>query len=173
MLTSLFKRYTLNVVFVFALILAMQLPNFLAQYELRLDAHYIESKNQLLQYQRLASLFFNGDINALIQKQKDSNIGIFKAEVQVIEKTVNHFNALKKEKNDLKGGLLHKLYFLITKVNTPLFKETNASYKPEIVLNKDAVIIGLLLAFLCSLCAEMFFLIISLLKSKRAHRRTA
>ncbi len=173
MLASIFKRYTLNVVFVFALILGMQLPNFLAQYELRLDAHYIESKNQLLQYQKLADLFFDGDIKALIQKHKDSNIPLFKAEVQVIENTLKSFNVLNKEKNDLKGGLLHKLYFLITKINTPLFKETNASYKAEIVLNKDAIIIGLLLALLCSLCVEMLFLVITLLKSKSARLRNA
>ncbi|MCK5818619.1 MAG: DUF2937 family protein [Psychromonas sp.] len=173
MLASIFKRYTLNVVFVFGLIIGMQLPNFLAQYELRLDAHYIESKNQLLQYQTLASLLFNGDINALIQKHKDSHVAVFKAEVLVIENTLNRFNALQQEKDDLKGSILHKLYFLITKIHTPLFKETSLSYKAEIVLNQDAILMGLVLALFSSVFCELLFFVLTFLKAKKTRLNNA
>ena len=172
MLIAIFKRYSLKVIFVVGLLTGIQLPNFLAQYELRLDAHYIEAKTQLAQYQKLADFFFDGDIDALIQKHRDSTVPLFKAEVVVIENTLNRFNELQQEKIDLEGNLFHKFYFLVNKVGSPLFKETNKSYNAEIVLNQEAITVGLILALFFSLLFEMLFFFVPVLKLKVMNRQT-
>ena len=148
------------------LLLGIQLPNFLAQYELRLDAHYLEAKSNLAQYQKLADFFFDGDIDALIEKHRNSDVDLFKSEVVVIEGTLNRFNELQQEKSDLQGNLLHKFYFLVTKLNSPLFKETNNNYRAEVVLNKETITVGAVLALVFSLCFELLFFFVSVLKFK-------
>lgn len=171
MLTSIFKRYTLKLIFVLGLLIGIQLPNFLAQYELRLDAHYIEAQSHLAQYQKLADFFFDGDIHALIKKHRNSDVALFKAEVTVIENTLNRFNELQQEKNDLKGSLFHKFYFLVTKLDSPLFKETKSSYKAEVVLNQEAITIGLILALVFSLFFELLFSFVPVLRLKIMKRK--
>lgn len=173
MLVHIFKRYTLKLIFVLGLLIGIQLPNFLAQYELRLDAHYIEAKNNLAQYQKLADLFFDGDIDALIVKHRNSDVAIFKAEVVVIENTLNRFNELQQEKDDLQGNLFHKFYFLVKKLDSPLFKETNKSYKAEVVLNQAAISVGLILALIFSLLFELVFMLISTVNRKTKRINTS
>ena len=155
------KRYSLRLGFALGLLLGIQLPNFLALYEQRLDAHYIEAEANLQQYQKLADFFFGGDLNALIEKHKNSKVPLFKAEVKVIEHTVERFNLFKSEKPALQGDLLHRLFFLTTKTNSPLFKETQQNYSAKVVLNQDAISVGLIFALLLSFLLELLFLLIS------------
>jgi hypothetical protein len=156
------KRYSLRLGFALGLLLGIQLPNFLALYEQRLDAHYIEAEKNLAQYQKLADLFFDGDLNALIGKHKNSEVDLFKAEVKVIEHSVQRFNLFNAEKEALKGNLLHRLYFLTTKIDSPLFNETNKNYQAEVILNQDAISVGLIFALIISFILELFFLLIRL-----------
>jgi len=49
MLMRLMHRYSLKLVFAVTLLLGIQIPSFLQQYEHRVDAHYQEAKRQLNQ----------------------------------------------------------------------------------------------------------------------------
>ncbi len=85
MLLSLLQRYSLKVTFALTLLLGLQIPHFLVLYETRLDAHYQESTLQLKQYQKLADLLFVGDLNALVNAHKSSDIALFRAETEILE----------------------------------------------------------------------------------------
>ncbi|MCG6201909.1 DUF2937 family protein [Psychromonas antarctica] len=163
MLIKLVRRYSLNLVFALALLMGLQLPNFLHQYETRLDAHYIEAKDQLSQYQALADVYFSGDLHALISKHKSSEQRLFKAEAQIIEKLLARFNQLKAQKNALQGSLISRLYFLLGELHSPLLKETQENYNAEIALNQDSIIVGLASALLSTLLMELLFLLIAVL----------
>lgn len=158
MLSKLAQRYSLKLVFALALLLGLQLPNFLQQYETRLDAHYIEARDQLNQYQILADLYFSGDLQALIRKHKNSDVLLFSAETQVIEKLVNRFNQLQVQQQALQGSLISRLYFLLGEINSPLFRETKKNYNAEIVLTQNSIVVGLVSALLCTLFLELLFL---------------
>jgi hypothetical protein len=157
MFIALLQRYSLKFTFALALLIGLQLPHFLNLYETRLDAHYIESKGQLTQYQKLADILFAGDLNALLAKHKNSNVALFKAETKVIETLVQRTELLHQKKLNLQGSLFERLYFLMAQINQPLFIETKNSYQANIVLNKEAITVGLIVATFTTLLLELLF----------------
>lgn len=158
MLSVFLQRYSLKLVFALSLLVGLQFPNFLQQYELRLDAHLIESEEQLQQYQKLADFFFDGSLEALIEKHKESEVALFQAETVLIKKTLARFYYLQSQQNALQGSLIDRLYFLAKQFNTPLFIETERSYNAELLLNQESIAVGLVFALLNTLLTELFFL---------------
>jgi hypothetical protein len=163
MVISLLQRYSLKITFALTLLIGLQLPHFLNLYETRLDAHYLESKGQLKQYQKLADFLFEGDLNALVDKHKNSDIALFKAETKIIEALVNRTNFLYLQKVRLQGSVFERFYFLLTQINQPLFVETKKNYKANIVLNKESITVGLIVATLATLLLELLFLLLPFL----------
>lgn len=166
MLIALLQRYCLKLVFALTLLLGLQIPNFLQQYEIRLDGHYIEAKNHLLEYQMIADRHFASDLQALITKHKNSDEKSFQDEAVVIGNLFNRFNYLQAQKNRLNAPLVERLLFLAGQLNTPLFTETQNSYNAEIVLNKNAISVGLVFALLSSLLLELLFFMSALCVKK-------
>lgn len=155
------QRYSLKLVFALTLLFGLQLPNFLQQYEHRLDAHYIEAEFQLQQYQELADLYFSGDLQALIIKHKKSEVLLFHKEALLIEKLQSRFNYLQEKKDALQGPLFSRLYFLLGEFNNPLLLETKENYNAEVVLNQDSILVGLVLALLSTLLLECLFFLLA------------
>lgn len=166
MVRALIKRYSLTLTFALTLLIGLQFPHFLAQYETRVDAHYLESKAQLMHYQQLANLFFAGDLNALLDKHKNSDIALFKAETKVIKILIKRSEFLEKQKKSLQGPFYQRFYFLIKQINQPLFIETQNNYQANITLNKQAIIIGLSIALITTFCLEMLFILLPLIIKK-------
>ena len=173
MFISLLQRYSLKITFAVTLLIGLQLPHFLAQYETRLDAHYIESTEQLSHYQKLADLLFSGDLNALVEKHKNSEIALFKAETEIIKSLIVRAEFLEKQKHQLQGPLYQKFAFLITQINQPLFIETQNNYQANIVINQQAIIVGLSIAVVLTLVLEMLFIFFPVLVRKIATKRPA
>jgi len=155
---SLVQRYSLKLIFALTLLLGLQLPHFLAQYETRVDAHYLESKAQLSHYQKLADLLFSGDLNALVTQHKNSEIPLFKAEAKVLTTLINRTAFLEKQKAGLQGPIYQRFYFLIKQIDQPLFIETQNSYQANIVINKQAIIVGLSTALVMTFLLEMLLI---------------
>jgi len=166
MLVALIQRYSLKIVFALTLLLGLQLPNFLQQYEIRLDGHYIEAQRQLAEYQQLANLYFSNDLQALIKKHKNSTEQVFRDEAVIIDNLSKRFDYLQAQKNALDSSLGKRLFFLSQQFNSALFNETKTDYQAEIVLNKDAISVGLLVALGASLLLELLFFIVPLLVKK-------
>lgn len=160
------QRYSLKLIFALTLLIGLQFPHFLTQYETRLDAHYLESKMQLNQYQKLADFLFAGDLNALVEKHKNSNVELFKAETVIIEKLINRADFLEKQKINLQGTMFTRFVFLTTQINKPLFIETQDNYQANIVLNKQSIIVGLIVATFATLLLELMFFFIPFLIKK-------
>ncbi|MCW8994681.1 MAG: DUF2937 family protein [Psychromonas sp.] len=159
MLTAFLQRYILKLVFALSLLLGLQLPNFLQQYEHRLDAHYREAKKQLQQYQDLADQYFSGDLRALITKHKNSDVLLFHKEAFLIEQFLERFDDLQNKKDALQGPLISRLYFLFGQLDTPLLLETRENYHAEMVLNQNSIIVGLIAALLSTLLCECLFML--------------
>ena len=164
------QRYSLKIIFALSLLLGLQIPHFLAVYETRLDAHYVESTSQLKQYQKLADLLFTGDLKALLETHKNSDIALFRAETKIIEKLIQRTHFLQKQKISLQGSIVQRLFYLTTQINQPLFIETQKNYQENIVLNQQSMTIGLIVATLVTLLLEMIFLLLPFLLKKSKAR---
>ena len=73
-------RYFLIIAACGSLLLGIQIPNFVNQYEMRLDAHLSEVKNNLQGYQDIADRLYDGSITTLISKHEQSDDQTFKQE---------------------------------------------------------------------------------------------
>ncbi len=170
MFLSLLQRYSLKITFALALLLGLQVPHFLTLYETRLDAHYLESTSQLAQYQKLADLLFDGNLTRLVDTHKSSDIALFRAESEILEKLIGRAASLTEQKLALQGSLVQRLVYLSSQINQPLFNETQKNYRANIVLNQQSIIVGLIVATLVTLLLELIFLLTPFLIRKIIQR---
>lgn len=156
------KRYSFLIVFTLSLLLGLQAPNFLQQYEMRLQGHYAEAKLQLAQFQSLADAYFEGDLQALIQKHKSSQVALFRDEAFVIEQSYLRVQMLQQKIEGIKQPVWQRLSALSHEIADPIVQEAWAGYQANIVLNKQAIVVGLTLAVLVMLLLEFVFYLLKL-----------
>ena len=68
LITTLFDR----ILFTLSFILGLQAPEFMQQYIQRLSGHLDEASHQLKQFQSIADMQFNGDLNLMIERYQDN-----------------------------------------------------------------------------------------------------
>ncbi|WP_025562733.1 DUF2937 family protein [Psychromonas sp. SP041] len=159
---SVIKRYSLQLVFTLSLLLGLQLPNFLQQYELRLQGHFVEAQQQLAAFQSLANKYFSGDLSALITKHKSSEDNLYREEALVIDKTYSRVQFLQQKIDELKQPIWYRLGTLTQQINQPVFKETWSGYQANVLLNQQAILVGVSVAVIFMLSLELFFYLLKL-----------
>lgn len=155
-----FYRYFLILLACVALLLGIQIPNFVDQYEKRLDAHLSEVKNNLQGYQDIADRLYRGSIPTLIAKHEQSEDAVFKQEAQPIANIFHRYEHFTKEQAALATGLIGKLTHLATQGDRELIDETFQEYSFTIPLNKSAVVAGFTLMIIVVLITEFLRMII-------------
>lgn len=154
------KRYSLQVVFTLSLLLGLQIPNFLQQYEMRLQGHFAEAQLQLAQFQALADAYFDGDLQALIRKHKGSQVPLFRDEALVIEQSYLRVQMLQQKIDNIEQPIWKRVGAVSQEVTQPIFKESWAGYQANIVLNQQAIIVGLTVAVSLMLLLELMLYIL-------------
>ena len=152
---SVIKRYSLQLVFTISLLLGLQLPNFLQQYELRLQGHFAEAKMQLGKFQSLADQYFQGDLQALMAQHKSSDVRVFQDEALLIESHYLRVQQLQQQIDILDQPIWYRLWSLSQQLNQPIAKETWFGYQANIILNQQAILVGVVVAVWMMLCLEM------------------
>jgi hypothetical protein len=150
-------RYFLIVVACASILLGIQIPNFINQYEQRLDAHFREVKNNLRGYQEIAEQYFGGSLEALIEKHEQDPDPAFKQEAGPIRNIYQRYLRFLDEKSHLKTNFLGKALFVLVRGDRELFKETRANYSFSVPLDRPAVLTG-------SLCAALALFLVEVLK---------
>jgi hypothetical protein len=168
---SILYRYFLIIIACISILLGIQIPNYIDQYEKRLDAHFLETKNNLRGYQEIADRYFNGSFSDLIKKHEDSEDKTFKEEAKPIKNIYDRYVRFKTEKASLETNLAGKVLFLIIKGDRELINETTTNYSFMIPLNKSAVIAGFISAAFILLIFELLIIVISRLFRLIFHRR--
>lgn len=168
---SVIKRYSLQLVFTLSLLIGLQLPSFLQQYEARLQGHFAEAQLQLAQFQALADVYYEGDLTALIQQHSDSNEHVFRDEADVIKANYQRVQTLQVQIDELSQPLWHRLLTLTQYANSPIAKQTWLHYQANIVLNQQAIIVGVSVAILLMLILDLIFMLLKRLISGLCRRR--
>ena len=71
-MTDILYRYLLIIVACVAMLIGLQIPNFVDQYEKRVDAHLREVSVNLQSFQDIANKYFGGDMHKLIELHRNS-----------------------------------------------------------------------------------------------------
>lgn len=155
-------HYLLILIGCASILLGIQVPNFVDQYEKRLDAHLSEVRNNLAGYQEIADKFFGGSMTALIAKHERSVDETFRQEAGPIRNIFERYQRFTKEKSSLATGLPGKIAYIIAAGDQQLVDETFAGYSFTIPLNESAIYSGFIFMVIVVFIIEL--LRIALLK---------
>lgn len=152
---SLIRHYLTLIIFAAGLLLGVQVPSFVDQYEKRLDAHYLEANEDLSGFQKIADLFHNGSIEALIEKHERSSDPTFRAEAGPIKRIYQRKLKFGKEMKDLQGPFAVKVVRVLLTGDRSILRETYRNYSANLPLNTSAVACGLVFAASISVIFEL------------------
>lgn len=155
MILSLIKTYSRLMIFAIGLLLGIQVPNFVDQYERRIDAHYQEVSANISGFQSTADLLFAGDMEALIAYYQDSNDAVFESDAQSIRSIVERYNRISNERAALEGSAIAAVLHVVLYADSEFRDETFAQYGYTVPLNLLAVEWGLAIALLLTIAIDL------------------
>lgn len=168
---NLIRRYLMVIITGISLLLGIQIPNFLDQYEKRIDAHLREVTHNLNNYQRIAAKHHAGSLHSLIASHKSSYSEVFKSEGFIIEEMNNRKIQFEIDKKAMNTGLFFNAIHVITNRNNELLQETFDHYSYAVPLNQDAIVSGVGLAMIAIFLIEVIFSILGMLVRKVTTKR--
>lgn len=138
--------------FAVVLLVGIQVPNFVTQYQKILGAHYQEAAQQLNKYQQVANQFYAGNIDKLLAAHQNNAIPAIRGETKIIAELIQRSDYLQQQLKALRDQpLLSQLQYLLQNVDTDFAKEVLTNYVITLPLNSEAIIFGLSLALVCSI----------------------
>lgn len=150
-------RYFMIAVFGTVLLLGVQAPTFIDQYEKRIDAHFLEAEENLRGFQEVADRFHAGDLSALIAKHRASGDSTFFGEAEPIERMAARKTRFAMEREALRTGFPGKAAHVLFAGDREILEETYAAYSRDIRLDKQAIFTGLASAIAICLMLELVF----------------
>ncbi|MBT1449938.1 DUF2937 family protein [Glaciecola sp. XM2] len=160
--------------FACAILLGLQVPNFMVQYEQRVDAQLIEAKSALSGFAFTANRYFEGDLNKLIAHYRASDDVVFQQDANSIEGIVERVAYLEQESNALNVSSILKGLHIVQRASTDLFAETLAAFAFNAPLSINGLLWGLSLAvFLMLLLDGSTRLCKSAIKRRGGHTHNA
>jgi Protein of unknown function (DUF2937) len=160
---GLLYRYCLILIACGALLLGIQVPNFIDQYQKRLDAHLREAQTDLKGYQDIANREFGGSLEALIAKHAASQDPVFSREAAPLLDLYARYQRFNSEKSALATGLPGRVLYLARNPDRELLEETYANYSFAVPLDATAVAAGFAAAAVVLLPVELLGLILGTL----------
>ena len=155
MILSLLKTYSRLLIFAIGLLLGIQVPNFIDQYERRIDAHYQEVSANISGFQSTADLLFAGNLEALIAYYQESNDAVFESDAKSIRNIVDRYNRISSERSALSGSALAAVMHIVLYADDEFIDETFAQYGYTVPLNITAIEWGLALALLLTITIDL------------------
>src|SRR5690554_5939607 len=144
-------RYFVIALSLLAVLIGVQLPNFITQYEQRLDAQYTEAMVYYKEYKRIADTYLNGDMQALIEMHEQSDNPVFQDEAVPIRELVRRVELYRYEQQQLRQGYLKQIWFVVWQANPEMRDNTWRMYSFNVPLTQQAVISGIMAALLAVL----------------------
>lgn len=139
-------RYLIVFVAGACLLGGIQIPNFVDQYEKRLDAHLREVSLNLAPFQAVADRYHGGSLAELIALHRRSPVPSFREEGEAIAAMAERKRRFEAERRGLDGMLLWRVLYIAVRGDRELRDETRAQYSASVPLNQNALVSGVALA---------------------------
>jgi len=148
------------ILFAAGLLFGLQVPNFVDQYQKRIDAHYLEANESFKGFQDIANRFHNGNIEELIKKHEESSDSTFNAESEPLRKIFARKIRFEREHNALQTSLFGKAKHIAMAGDRETMQETWQQYSPGLPLDINSIIWGLSIALLLVILFELVIMIL-------------
>ncbi len=150
-----FYRYLIVIVACLALLVGLQVPNFVGQYEKRVDAHLREVSINLRPFQAIADKYFAGDLNKLIALHRSSGEKPFQEEGAAIDKMVQRKLRFEADLAALRTSLPLKAFRVLFHGDREMIDEVLGQYSYAVPLNQDALLFGATFALVILIQLEL------------------
>lgn len=164
-------RYVLIVLACTAVLMGIQVPNFVTQYEQRLSAHLNEVNTNLAGFQEIADRRHNGSLQQLLAHHRQSSDATFQDEATAIDGMIQRRSFLMQEQQAMSTSLLGKVTHLLGQPRSPLIRDTLDEYSVSVPLNTTALFSGLVLVMLVLFVVEGITFTFSRMMRRRSRRR--
>ncbi|MFZ2163649.1 MAG: DUF2937 family protein [Sideroxyarcus sp.] len=165
-MTAILYRYLMIIVACISLLLGLQIPNFVDQYQKRVDAHLREVSVNLQPFQDIAIKYFDGDMNKLIELHRASSEKPFQEEGLAIEKMLARKLRFEADLAALNTSLPLKALHVLLHGDKEIRDEALAQYSYAVPLNQDALVFGACVAITILLLAELLFALLRFVARK-------
>ncbi len=154
-MTAVLYRYLMIIVACISLLVGLQVPNFVDQYQKRVDAHLREVSINLQPYQEIANKYFNGDMDKLIELHRNSEVKPFQEEGLAIAKMVARKLRFEADLAALQTSLPLKALHVLLHGDREMLDEAMGQYSYAVPLNQDALVFGACAALAVLLSIEL------------------
>jgi hypothetical protein len=168
------RSYARLILFAAGLLVGVQIPNFVAQYVQRVDAHQIEAEKNFSGFQSIADAYFHGDVEGLIAHHAASTDPAFRQEAKTIGELYARVQMWRAEWAALRVSLAARIAHVLFRPNLDVRRETIMAYTYDVPLTPAAMASGIVLGALGALAFEIvvFGLIGAFLHRPRKLRRS-
>lgn len=135
-------RYSFVIIACIALLIGMQAPHFLTQYQQRLNAHLTEVQANLAGFQMIADTYFDGDLEALIAHHVQAEDPIFKEEAVALRSMYQRQQRFLSQQQALQVSYPKQLWHLLVHADHELRQATIAQYSLAVPLSMQALATG-------------------------------
>lgn len=154
-MSDILYRYLIVIVACISLLIGLQVPNFVDQYQKRIDAHLREVSINLQPFQDIANKYFGGDLGKLIELHRNSDAKPFQEEGAAIEKMVQRKLRFEADLAELQASLPIKVLNVLLRGDREMIGEALGQYSYNVPLNQDALIFGAGAALVILLLVEL------------------
>jgi hypothetical protein len=159
---SILYRYLIVIVACVSLLVGLQIPNFVDQYQKRVDAHLREVTVNLQPFQEIANKYFGGDFAKLIELNVKSDAKPLQEEGLAIEQMVKRKLRFEADMAALQTSLPMKALHILLHGDREILNEALAQYSYAVPLDLDALLFGAGVAIAILICAELLFALLRL-----------
>ena len=147
-------RYLMIIVACVALLLGLQVPNFVDQYQKRVDAHLREVTINLQPFQAIANKYFSGDMDKLLALHRGSGEKPFQEEGSALEQMMQRKLRFEADIAALQASMPVKAFRVLFNGDREMIDETLGQFSYNVPMNQDALIFGAGFAFALLLSLE-------------------
>ncbi len=147
-----------RIIFAIGVLLFMQVPHFIDQYEQRLGGYYQAQVKNLAQYQQIANQQHQGNLSALIDEFESSS-------KRSVQQTGNHVLEMSEQTEQLKNDVMVlandsfviKFSHVVTTLKVDIARAVIQTYNPAFPLSVEGLVSGLLGGVVLSLLFNALF----------------
>lgn len=156
-LMSILYRYLMVIVACISLLIGVQIPSFVDQYQKRVDAHLREVTVNLQPFQEIANKYFGGDLGKLIALNLNSNAKPLQEEGIAIERMAKRKLRFEADMAALQTSLPMKALHILLNGDREMIDETRGQYSYSVPFNQDALLFGAGVAIAILMIVELLF----------------
>lgn len=166
------KTYARLILFSVSLLIGVQIPAFMQQYELVSKARYAEASLNLEGFKQTADSYFGGNLQRLVEHYQNSSDAVMQADSQSVSALVTRVTELKKEQSVFKQSQPMIAWHILTSAHADVLQQTRQEYTYLVPLNSQAIAWGIFIAVsLCLLFEGLWGMVCIFCRSLRVQRK--